>query len=487
MKKPAVFVLIFAASLSVWVVLDVWASGANLVLNGGFEQEGSDGLPRGWHIVPAYAGKGTAFRDGARANSGRFSLRLIPNEKNTSEAFGVFMMLDADKISGAEVTIRGTVMAESLGGNGAGILLKAKDEHWLIFPRDTGAKFVPFEKTLSIPKGISEAGLLILVGGTRGSLWVDDLHVGLAGEKAAREAGPGDKYLDKINTPGWQDSAFITPDGRDLYFAYMPYAQNDFLDVFFKRVRPEEVAERGPVRPGGHGMLNFETYVAKRRADGSWERPVNLNINSTYSLYSAKTSFDGKELYYAIRDFERNYGADDIYVSRRLPDGSWSPPENLGPNINSRHREDTPFLSADGKTLYFARNKGETLGWEIMKSTLADGRWNKAQRLGPPINQPGNDKTANYQPFITADGKEFYFTRIQQLYRSTRQADGGWGVAEKVFPELPVSGHASVTADGKYLYFITAKDKESLKRQHWTIWYAERQEDGGWGNIRPVD
>jgi len=307
---------------------------------------------------------------------------------------------------------------------------------------------------------------------------------GLIGKEQIPQNG---QDIAKINTAGWQDSVFISPDGTELYFAYLPYVQKDFMDIYFGKISKKDVKIRGPIRPGSHGKMNFETYKSVKTKDDTWGEPINLNINSTYSLYAAKLSYDGSELYFTIRDYHRNYGADDIYVSKKLPDGNWGPPENLGPNINTRFREDTPCLSANGKTLYFARNRRETLGWEIMVSKRVSGQWTRAKKLGPPINEPNPKTTANHQPFITVDGKEFYFTRIQQLYKSKRQPGGTWSKPVKVFPYLAVSGHASVTADGRHLYFLTAKDKESLKRHHWTIWYSERQEDGSWGKPKLVD
>lgn len=315
------------------------------------------------------------------------------------------------------------------------------------------------------------------------------IFVALISQENPSNYGPPqiEEDFTKINTVGWQDSVFISPDGNELYFAYMPYAQKVFMDIYFGRISEKDVKRRGPIRPGNHGNMNFDTYKAVKNTDGTWGTPINLNINSDYSLYSAKLSYDGNELYYAIRDYDKNYGADDIYVSKKLPDGTWSPPENLGPNINTRFREDTPCLSADGKTLYFGYNEQEELGWEIVVSNKVNGQWTKAENLGPPINEPFQGMMANHQPFITADGREFYFTRIQQLYKSDRQPDGTWGEPISVFPNLDVSGHASITADGRYLYFLTAKDTESLERQEWSIVYSERQEDGGWGEPKFVD
>lgn len=465
----------------------------NLIKNGNFEEKARSGLPSGWGIVPDYKGKGTAVLDERYTHSGKYSLKLRPNRKNTSAAFGVFTMLNRDELKGKEVTISGFVKVKGIGNNSTVLLLKTDKENWITLPQDTKRTFVPFSKALSIAESIPEAGLLLLVSGTRGTVWFDDLSLHVTSDSLTHRGRratliPSDnEYVNKINTPGWQDSVYISPDGKEIYFAYMPYVQKDFLDLYFGRISEKDVKQRGPIRPDCHGTMNFETYKAVRNEDGTWGRVINLNINSTYSLYSAKLSHDGKELYYAIRDYEGNYGGDDIYVSKKLSDGSWSKPQNLGPNINTKAREDTPCLSSDGKTLYFGRNKHEMLGWEIMVSHRVEGKWTKANSLREPINQPRPETTANYQPFVTADGKEFYFTRIQQLYVSKKQPNGNWGKPVKVFPKLAVSGHASVTDDNRYLYFLTAKDKESLKRQHWTIWYSERQENGTWGDPKPVD
>ena len=464
-----------------------------LLQNGGFEQSDASGLPLGWKIVPAYKGKGQVILDDQIKHTGEYSLKLKPNEKNTSAAFGVFTMLNAEELKGQEVTVSGFARTEGIGNNAAGILLKTGAEHWIALSKDKGRTFAPFNKTFTIAASIAEAGLLLLISGTQGSVWFDDISVRVSQDVSAGKEAPTtieateSQYIHKINTPGWQDSVYISPDGQEIYFAYLPYVQKDFMDLYFGRISEKDVKQRGPFRPGSHGKMNFETYKAVRKKDGTWGTPISLDINSKYSLYSAKLSHDGQELYYAIRDYKGNYGGDDIYVSKKLPDGKWGPPKNLGPNINTRYREDTPCLTADGKTLYFARNKREMLGWEIMVSHRVKGKWTKAKRFAEPINQSNPEKTANYQPFITTDGKEFYFTRIQQLYVSQKQPDGTWGKPHKVFAHLPVSGHASVTDDGQYLYFLTAKDKESLKREHWTIWYSERQRDGSWGSPKPVD
>ena len=502
MKKFKLFLIIIAIPLIPFSSYLSFAQSAaeNLLENGGFEEKGERGLPRGWNVVPHHVGRGEANMDDKIVHSGKYSLRLSPNKKNTPEGFGVYIILDRSIVRGKEVTISGFGRLEGMMENDknvATLVFKTDKANWLVVPKTVENTFIPFSKTFSVADSIPEAAILLLVGGTKGKVWFDDLSITVSQGLPAK-SGPATKsitlkpsegeYVNKINTNGWQDSAFISPDGQELFFSYLRYAQNDFMDIYQGKISERDVKIKGPIRPGSHGTMNFETYKAVRNKDGTWGKPINLNINSPYHLYSAKLSFDGNELYYALRDYPKNYGEDDIYVSKKLPDGNWGPPENLGPNINTKYREDTPCLSSDGKTLYFGRNTiGETYGWEIMVSNRVDGKWKKAERVALPVNESNLKTTANYQPFVTADGKDLYFTRIQQLYRSERRPDGTWGKPTEVFPSLPVSGHASVTADGRYLYFLTVKDKESLKRQHFTIWYAERQKKGTWGEPKPVD
>lgn len=490
-RKMLVFTVFFAVALYGGWSYAQNPAGGNILPNGGFEKPGAGGLPLDWRVMPNFASHGSAAMDGKFVHSGRFSLKLSPNWRDNSDGFGVFLPLNPQEVEGREVTISGYARLEGMGKNPAGLLFKTDKANWLIFLQAVQNRFFFFSRTFQVSKSIPEASLCFMVGGKTGSAWIDDLSVTVASAQAGKPGTlrPGkDIYVNKINTPGWQDSPFITPDGRTLYFAYMPYTHKDFMNVFLGRVPGRDVRIKGPVRPGETGMLDFETFESMKNVNGRWSAPVKVRVAGDYPFFAAKTSFDGRELYYTMSDYPGGYGAEDIYVSRRLGDGQWGKPENLGPDINSGANEDTPCISADGKTLYFARNThGDALGWEIYVSHRVNGRWTMAEKMPRPVNQWWPGRTANLQPFITADGRELYFTRIQQLYRSVKRRDGTWGEPGEVFPGLPVSGHASVTADGRFLYFITVKDKESLERENWTIWYAERRPDGNWGAPKPVD
>jgi len=73
--------------------------------------------------------------------------------------------------------------------------------------------------------------------------------------------------------------------------------------------------------------------------------------------------------------------------------GMWSPPVNLGAEINSKYDEDTPFLSKDGHTLYFSSNNVNGIGgYDIFVAEFVDDKleWNTPVNVGMPINSPGD-------------------------------------------------------------------------------------------------
>src|SRR5688572_11270796 len=73
--------------------------------------------------------------------------------------------------------------------------------------------------------------------------------------------------------------------------------------------------------------------------------------------------------------------------------------------------ESHPAFTPDGRTLYFVRSTPQFTGWTIYVTHHADGRWST------PKVAPFSGKHRDADPFITADGKRLYFI-------SDRPADG---------------------------------------------------------------
>jgi len=94
-----------------------------------------------------------------------------------------------------------------------------------------------------------------------------------------------------------------------------------------------------------------------------------------------------------------NYGETDIYISRKLPNGFWSEPKNVGPNINTTYKEEFPQFSEDGKTLYFASQGHSSMGeFDIFKSVWDEvgQSWSPPKNLGYPINTASDDLSISF-------------------------------------------------------------------------------------------
>ncbi|MEQ8361822.1 MAG: hypothetical protein RH948_03080 [Cyclobacteriaceae bacterium] len=85
-----------------------------------------------------------------------------------------------------------------------------------------------------------------------------------------------------------------------------------------------------------------------------------------------------------------SYGQEDLYVSVKDSLQNWSAPINLGPTINTTGFEISPFLSKDGKKLYFSSNGHPGLGdADIFFSERLYGGWtvwSKPKNLGSEVN-----------------------------------------------------------------------------------------------------
>jgi outer membrane protein OmpA-like peptidoglycan-associated protein/Tfp pilus assembly protein PilF len=152
-----------------------------------------------------------------------------------------------------------------------------------------------------------------------------------------------------------------------------------------------------------------EDFFQSDRTDSSWQlsAPLKGNINSNFNEGAQTISQDGQWLIFTGCNFPEGFGSCDLYISFLTPDG-WSTPENMGGRINSDAWESAPTLSPDKKDLYFAsRRYGGFGGSDIYVShRLPNGRWSEPENLGPDVNTSGDESC----PFIHADNQTLYFT-----------------------------------------------------------------------------
>ena len=158
---------------------------------------------------------------------------------------------------------------------------------------------------------------------------------------------------------------------------------------------------------GGRGYANSDLYRVRHEA-GTWQSPEPLGalINGERSWEAQPSvSPDGSTLYFASNR-EGGYGGIDIWRCRRLKNGDWSRPENLGSAINSAGNEKFPFIAADGYTLYFLSDGWQGFGgYDVYMANLNDPFANRPTNLGLPINSEGDEGPLG----VTPDGKRAYY------------------------------------------------------------------------------
>jgi len=152
-----------------------------------------------------------------------------------------------------------------------------------------------------------------------------------------------------------------------------------------------------------------------RLENGVWTPLVKLGepISTKFWESHASLSKDGKTLYFTSNRKD-GYGGLDIYKSERQSGGSWGTPVNLGPRINTRLNEETPFLSENGQYLFFSSYGHYNMGgYDIFYSKKDEnGEWGEPVNLGFPINttnddyffQPVKNGTAGYLSLYRDDG-----------------------------------------------------------------------------------
>lgn len=209
---------------------------------------------------------------------------------------------------------------------------------------------------------------------------------------------------------------------------------------------------------------NNEDFYKSDKAGGKWQTATYLSdqINTpNYNEGAQSISQDGKYLFFTGCNRPDGLGRCDIYISQKK-DGGWSKPFDLSPPVNTSGWESQPSISADGRTLYFVSNrKGGYGGYDIWKSVLTDKGWGEPENLGPDINTSYNEQS----PFIHADDSTLYFCSDgwpglggKDLFVSRLGKDGKWQKPENLGYPINSSGDENgltTTADGNYAFFAS--------------------------------
>ena len=275
-------------------------------------------------------------------------------------------------------------------------------------------------------------GILVLLIAVAGTLYLSLRPFN------STESAPREKLSSIINSDYQEVRPLISPDGMTLYFSRRNHPENhggakDFQDIWVSHYINSDWSEpvnlEAPINnkktnslcsitsDGKYALLldgykQVKTPLAQAyNSPSGWGPPEDLiiqdflNISPFYDFYYHEQS---KVILIAI-DNGRGNGEQDLHVSFRQKNGDYSRPKNLGKLINTKTADFAPFLAADGKTLYFASFGHDGLGGsDFYVSYRLDDSWMKwtvPKNLGSTINSEHDE---NYLS-VTGDFTYVYF------------------------------------------------------------------------------
>lgn len=194
--------------------------------------------------------------------------------------------------------------------------------------------------------------------------------------------GPPESISAQINTPNNEGTPSLSADGRTLVFTACQ---------------------------GRTGFGSCDLYIS-RKTGNTWSEPQNIGpaINTPAWESQPALSADGRRLYF-VSDRKGGVGRRDIWCSELGDDGEWRKPHNLK-SINTPFDEASPFIHANGLSLFFASEGHMGLGgYDLFVADSTASGWSNPQNLGYPINT-ADDQAAL---FVSANGARAYYSQEQ--------------------------------------------------------------------------
>lgn len=237
-----------------------------------------------------------------------------------------------------------------------------------------------------------------------------------------------------VNTAGAEDSPFITPDGRWFFFFFTP-------DV--------RVPAEGQLGDGATGI-----YWC-RRSGSTWTEPERVVLNDRPSLDGCEF-VQGDTMWFCSIRSNGTVREGPQFFTATLRNGVWRNWRNAGVQLNNDYRVGELHITADGRTMYCARDAdaGGEGGYDLWRLERNATGWDAPVHLGGRINGPSNDGW----PFVTPDGEELWFTADgvragpgPALWRCRKDSTGEWGVPEEIVSRF--AGECTMDSAGN-LYFV---------------------------------
>lgn len=149
-------------------------------------------------------------------------------------------------------------------------------------------------------------------------------------------------YVEKQNET-WSEPINAGDSVNSSYNEFYP-TEDIYGNLYFCVARPDNI--------GGEDIL-----CATRTKNGYTKaKNVGTPINTQADEYNAFIAYNGAFLIYTTHGYDKGFGSSDLYISFN-ENGRWQTPKNMGAKINTEYTEFCPYVSPDGKFLFFTSTR----------------------------------------------------------------------------------------------------------------------------------
>lgn len=198
----------------------------------------------------------------------------------------------------------------------------------------------------------------------------------------------------------------IAPDGKTLVFA--------------SRISINEI---GPEGEGGN------LWIVEKK-DNGWTEPKHMGLRINTKYHESYPSLTSKGNLYFFSRRPGGYGDSDLYMSKFV-DGEYQTPVNLGPKLNTNYHEWDTYIAPDESYMIYCSTIPGSLGSDDLYATFKqkDGSWCKPIHMGKEIN---SEKSEN-RPYVSPDGKYLFYASTKSGNRDIYWVDAK--IIEKLKPK----------------------------------------------------
>jgi len=256
----------------------------------------------------------------------------------------------------------------------------------------------------------------------------------------------------EVNSEGNETHPVLTADGKTMFFSsdrarsngsnhgrVDPNTKTHYFDIYRTELQPDSswkdpeylnMGIRNHAKVIGSDafgqkliVLDDDGWTHELKTTERWERGWTVAepfyLDRTIPNQGEIVFFPNKDRLIASVKTRRGEGGYDLFESAMDGEGRWSKLKSLGKRVNTWGDEITPFVAADGQTVFYASNGLESMGgFDVYRTTRnAAGGWTEPEHLGAPINSVDDDMAF----VIGAKGEVGYLASRRNIERGDLQ------------------------------------------------------------------